>query len=57
MINELGIKEGFIITSINSYPIKNPEDLVNVLERVKGRVRIEGVSKEGVKGYYSFYLR
>ena len=57
LINELGIREGFIITSINNYPIKDPEDLVKVIERVRGRVRIEGVSKEGVKGYYSFYLR
>ncbi len=57
LINELGIREGFIITSINNYPIKNPKDLVNVLEKVKGRVRIEGVSKEGKRGYYSFYLR
>jgi len=57
LINELGIREGFIITSINSYPIKDPEDLIKVIERVRGRVRIEGVSKEGVKGYYSFYLR
>lgn len=57
LINELGIREGFIITSINSYPIKDPEDLVKVIERVRGRIRIEGVSKEGVKGYYSFYLR
>lgn len=54
---ELGIKEDFIVTYINSYPIKLPDDLSEVLSKVKGRVRIEGVDESGVKGYYNFYFR
>jgi hypothetical protein len=56
-MSDLGIKENFIITYINSYPIKSPDDLSNVLAKIKGRVRIEGVDENGVKGYYSFYFR
>ena len=57
LMSDLGIKENFIITHINSYPIKSPDDLSNVLAKIKGRVRIEGVDENGVKGYYSFYFR
>ena len=57
MLARLGLDEGFIITNINQYKIDSPEKLADVLARAYGRVRIEGVSKSGRKGYYSFYLR
>ncbi len=57
LINELGIEEEFIVTYVNNYPVKTPKDLTNALTNARGRVRIEGVDKKGVKGYYSYYFR
>ena len=57
IIRELGISEDFIVTHVNNYPIKEPEDLSNILEDIRGRVRVEGIDRKGTKGYYSFYFR
>jgi hypothetical protein len=55
-IRRLGIQEDFIITTINNHPIDTPETLTNILINLKGKVRIEGINKEGVKGYNSYYF-
>lgn len=55
-ISRLGIQEGFIVTSVNKTAITSPQQLAKVLEEIRGRVIIEGVSKKGEKGYYSFYF-
>ena len=57
LLSKLGLESGLIITYINDYKIDDPQKLVNVFSKVRGRVRIEGVSKSGTKGYYTFYLR
>lgn len=57
LIKRIGITEDFVITDINRNAIKDPERLVNILERIRGRVIIEGVNRKGREGYYSFYLR
>jgi len=57
IIRELGISEDFIVTYVNNYPIKEPEDLSKILSDIRGRVRIEGIDRKGTKGYYSFYFR
>lgn len=54
LMRQMGIEEGFIITSINERPIQSPEELAEILERIRGRVIIKGVSKNGTKGYYSY---
>jgi Do/DeqQ family serine protease len=54
LMSQMGIEEGFIITSINERPIQSPEELAEILERIRGRVIIKGVSKNGTKGYYSY---
>lgn len=56
LIRRLGIEEGFVVTSINQRKIQSPEELEQILTHIKGRVRIEGVSRKGVKGYYSYYF-
>lgn len=56
LIRRLGIEEGFVVTSINQKTIETPQELEQILARVKGRVRIEGVNKKGIKGYYSYYF-
>jgi serine protease Do len=55
LISRLGIEEGFIITSINRQPVQSPQEVADLLSNVSGRVLIEGVNKNGVGGYYSFY--
>ena len=57
LLSRLDIEEGFIITQINDDKIDDANKLVDVLSQAYGRVRIEGVSNSGRKGYYSFYLR
>ena len=50
-----GIKEGFIITSIDKKAVTEVEDL-NFLESKKGGVLIEGVYPNGFRAYYGFGL-
>lgn len=57
LVKRIGINEDFVITDINRNAIDNPEKLVEILERIRGRVIIEGVNSQGREGYYSFYLR
>jgi serine protease Do len=56
LIRNLDIQEGFIVTSINNYPIKEAQTLVDILSKIRGRVIIEGVDKQGTKGYYSYFF-
>jgi Do/DeqQ family serine protease len=56
LIRNLGIEEGFIITNIGHYPIKDPQSLVDILSKIRGRVIIEGVDKRGTKGYYQYFF-
>ncbi len=56
LFRRLGIREGFIITSINRKPMKTPKQLAETLENIRGRVRIEGINEKGVKGYYSYFF-
>jgi S1-C subfamily serine protease len=54
LIAQMGLEEGFIITSINNVPIDTPEQLTSILENARGRVLVQGMNKQGVSGYYSF---
>ncbi|HNQ62065.1 MAG TPA: Do family serine endopeptidase [Bacteroidia bacterium] len=49
-----GIKEGFIITSIDKKPIRSKEDLENALKTKQGGVLIEGLYPNGLRAYYGF---
>ncbi len=49
-----GIKEGFIIISIDKKKISNIEDLQKVLEDKNGGILIEGIYPNGMKAYYGF---
>lgn len=49
-----GIKEGFIITSIDKKPIRTTSDLENALRSKQGGVLIEGFYPNGMKAYYGF---
>lgn len=56
LIRRLGISDGFIVTFINKIPINSPEEAVDILEKIRGKVIIEGITSNGVKGYYSYYF-
>lgn len=55
-LKRLGVEEGFVITHINQRDIHKPEEVEEILTRIRGKVRIEGVNARGVKGYYSYYF-
>ena len=55
-IRNMGIPEGFIITSINKKEYSNPKDLTNDLEKTRGQILIEGLNSNGSRGFYSFYM-
>jgi serine protease Do len=56
LIRRLSLTEGFIITSINKVPVSTPEEVVEILEKIRGRVVIEGITSNGQRGYYSYYF-
>lgn len=49
-----GIKEGFIITSVDKKKISTIDDVKATLENKKGGVLIEGVYPNGMRAYYGF---
>ncbi len=49
---DAGVKEGFIITSIDKRPIKNTEDLTAVLQGKRGGILIGGQYPDGSEAYY-----
>jgi serine protease Do len=53
---KVGVKKGFIITSVNKMPVKSVKDISDVLKDAKGGVMIEGIYGDGSKTYYAFGL-
>ncbi len=51
-----GIKEGFIIVSIDNKLMKSKEDVATALKTKKGGVLIEGIYPNGMRAYYGFGL-
>lgn len=51
-----GIKEGFIITSVDKKKVSNVKDIQSLLENKTGGVLIEGVYPNGMRAYYGFGL-
>lgn len=51
-----GIKEGFIITSINKRKIANVKEANTLLSETTGGVLVEGIYPNGTKAYYGFGL-
>lgn len=49
-----GLREGFIITSIDKKKINTLEDVEGALKNKQGGVLIEGVYPNGVRAYYGF---
>jgi serine protease Do len=53
---KVGIKEGFILTSVNKKPVNSVKDITEILKDTEGGVIIEGVERTGSRAYYAFGL-
>jgi Do/DeqQ family serine protease len=51
-LRSAGIKEGFIITSINKKSVKTVQEVVSILKEHEGALLIEGIHSNGARGYY-----
>ena len=51
---KVGIKEGFILTSVNKKPVGSVKDITDILNNTEGGIIIEGVDQEGSRSYYAF---
>ncbi len=47
-----GIKNNFIITSINKTPIYEPSDVLSILKNTKNRIIVSGIYPNGLSVYY-----
>ncbi|MCB9230111.1 MAG: trypsin-like peptidase domain-containing protein [Bacteroidia bacterium] len=52
---QIGVQEGFILMQINNNKIETAEQAVQAMENTRGRVVLQGLNKDGRKGYYSYY--
>jgi Do/DeqQ family serine protease len=53
---QVGIKEGFIITSIDKKKVSTVQDITNLLENKSGTILLEGFYPNGARAYYGFAL-
>lgn len=51
---KLDIPEGFIITEINHSHIDSPQELEDILNKIRGKVIVSGITTSGRKVYYPF---
>ena len=55
-LSAAGIKENFIVLSIDHKPVKSVEDVNKYLSNKKGGTLIEGLYTNGMQAYYAFGL-
>ena len=53
-LKNAGLKEGFIITSIDNKKVDSVNDVTSYLQNKKGGVLIEGIYPNGMRAYYGF---
>lgn len=53
-LSAVGIKPGFVITSVDKKKIETTDDLEKILTNKSGMIMIEGVYANGVRAFYSF---
>lgn len=51
---KVGIKEGFILLSVNKKPVNSVKDITEILDDTEGGVIIEGLDSSGSRSYYAF---
>jgi Do/DeqQ family serine protease len=55
LFSQLGVPEGFIVSAVNKKKVNAPNELVEVLENLRGRVLIEGINTDGRWSYFQYY--
>jgi S1-C subfamily serine protease len=53
ILAEAGVRDGFLITSLDKKPITSPEQLERIIAATKGGALIEGQYPNGKKAYYA----
>lgn len=56
LLRNSGIREGFIVTSIDKQPIHSTQDLKEAFNSQRGEVQIEGLYPNGMRAYYGIGL-
>jgi serine protease Do len=56
-LRQMGIDNGFIFVKVNGKAADDVYDLIQLLETIKGQVRVEGVTSNGTSQYLSFTFR
>ncbi|MBB6459843.1 trypsin-like peptidase domain-containing protein [Flammeovirga kamogawensis] len=56
LIQEMRLRKGMILVSLNRYPLENPKDFNKILSRIRGRVILEIVKEDGSHRYFSYYF-
>ena len=51
---QLGIREGFVLTTVNKKPVSSVNDIASILNESEGGIIIEGMDRNGSKAYYAF---
>jgi serine protease Do len=54
-LRQMNIPEGFVIHKLNNKTYNDPKDLIDDLEKISGRIVIEGYYADGGKATYSFF--
>ncbi len=57
LLSQIGLGEGFVLLSLNGYLPKSPEELEEILLKVRGRLTIQGIDAQGRLVTYSFQMR
>ncbi|GAB4341814.1 MAG: Do family serine endopeptidase [Flammeovirgaceae bacterium] len=56
LIRQMELQEGDIIVAVNNYKIEKPEELSEILEKIRGRVVLTVITNDGKQRYYSYYF-
>jgi len=56
LLARLGLTEDFIVINVNRVKVETPQELEGALKNSRGRIIIEGINKQGSRGYYQFYF-
>ncbi len=55
IIQQMGLKDGFVLISVNKIPVKTTQQAEELLASLAGNIVIEGITPEGRRSTYSFY--
>lgn len=57
VFEEAGVKAGFVITKIQSKPVRTAKEVEGIIRNSKGRVLIEGIYPNKEEGYYVLQIK